>query len=116
MRQEKCEFHLSELRYLGHQIDATGIGIWSREIPQIFVWSSVHDGDRSQTITFNPEHQGSSAIHSSSKNAKVGAVLLAYQYEVEYKNSKARANADCLSRLPMKEDTQLTMKDPVAVL
>ena len=26
-----------------------------------------------------------------------GAVLLAYQYEIEYKNSKARANADYLS-------------------
>ena len=83
---------------------------------QIFVWSSVHDGDRSQTITFNPEHQGSSAIHSSSTNAKVGAVLLAYQYEMEYKNSKVRANADCLSRLPMKENTQLAMEDPVTVL
>ena len=43
-------------------------------------------------------------------------MLSAYQYEIEYKNSKARANADCLSRLPMKEDTQLAMEDPVAVL
>ena len=42
-------------------------------------------------------------------------MLLAYQ-EIVYKNSKARANADCLSRLPMKEDTQLAMEDPVAVL
>ena len=26
-----------------------------------------------------------------------GALLSAYQYEIEYKNSKAHANADCLS-------------------
>ena len=77
LRQEKCEFHLSELRYLDHGIDATGIGIWSQEIPQVFVWSSVHNSDRSQTITFNTERQGSSAIHSSSTNAK-GALLSAY--------------------------------------
>ena len=39
--------------------------------------------------------------------------LLAYQYEIEYKNSKAHANADCLSRLPMEEDKEL--EDPVTV-
>ena len=65
-----------ELRYLDHGIDATGIGIWSQEIPQVFVWSSVHDSDRSQTITFNIERQGSSAIHSSSTNAKVGGSVV----------------------------------------
>ena len=44
-----------------------------------------------------------------------GALLSAYQYEIEYKNSKAHANADCLSRLPTKEGTQLAMEDPVTV-
>ena len=39
--------------------------------------------------------------------------LSAYQYEIEYKNSKAHANADCLSRLPMEEDKEL--EDPVTV-
>ena len=39
--------------------------------------------------------------------------LSAYQYEIEYKNSKAHANSDCLSRLPMDEDKEL--KDPVTV-
>ena len=37
--------------------------------------------------------------------------LSAYQYKVEYKNSKA--HADCLSRLPIQGDTEL--EDPVTV-
>ena len=41
--------------------------------------------------------------------------MSAYQYEIEYKNGKAHANADCLSTLPMKEGTQLAMEDPVTV-
>ena len=39
--------------------------------------------------------------------------LSAYQYDIEYKSSKANANADCLSRLPIQGDTEL--EDPVTV-
>ena len=39
--------------------------------------------------------------------------LSAYQHEIEYKSSKAHANADCLSRLPIQGDTEL--EDPVTV-
>lgn len=39
--------------------------------------------------------------------------LSAYQYDIEYKNSKAHANADCLSRLPIQGDEDL--EDPVTV-
>ena len=39
--------------------------------------------------------------------------LSAYQYDIEYKNSKSHANADCLSRFPLQSVTQL--EDPVTV-
>ena len=39
--------------------------------------------------------------------------LSAYQYDIEYKNSKSHANADCLSRFPAKADKEL--EDPVTV-
>lgn len=94
----------------------TSIGVWNKEVPFIPAWVSFRTHYRPQTSVGSTEGETCQSPQASARIKRWSPFLSSYEYTLVFHNTKAHANADALSRLPLQVEPATTHTLPELIL